>query len=87
MDGSVYACGSGNSPICGKMTPYDNIVEIRRYCKENPNDDSISAATTGRFPVEWACRHGKPYITGGDFRVDKRGYPVDYWKVVYPPLR
>jgi len=28
MDGAVYACGSGNSPICGKMTPYDNLVQI-----------------------------------------------------------
>ena len=83
MDGSVYACGSGNSPICGKMDPYQNITAIKQFCRENPNDDFVPAAVMGRFPVEWACQGGKPFIKQGDFRVDKRGYPVEYWKLMY----
>ena len=55
MGGGVYACGSGNSPICGKMTPYDNLEEIKQFCRENPNDYP-PAAITGRFPVSWICK-------------------------------
>jgi hypothetical protein len=83
MDGSVYACGSGNSPICGKMGPYENIDAIKQFCRENPDDDVVPAAVMGRFPIDWACRKGVPFIKQGDFRVDKRGYPVEYWKVMY----
>jgi hypothetical protein len=28
MDGSVFACGTPNSPICGSMTPYE---QFERY--------------------------------------------------------
>jgi hypothetical protein len=37
----------------------------------------------GRFPVDWVCEKGKSVIKQGDFRVDKRGYPVEYWKLMY----
>lgn len=83
MDGSVYACGSGNSPICNKMDPYENIREIRQFCSENPDSQVIPAAITGRFPIDWVCRTGRPFIRQGDFRVDKRGYPVEFWKLMY----
>jgi hypothetical protein len=26
---------------------------------------------------------GQQYIKEGDFRVDKRGYPVEYWKMIW----
>lgn len=83
MDRTVYACASGNSPICAKMSPNDNIAGIRRFCREDPNAQGIPAAVTGRFPVVWSCQQGKLVIKEGDFRVDKRGYPVEYWKMMY----
>jgi hypothetical protein len=79
MDGAVYACGSGNSPICDKMTPYDNLEEIKKFCRESPNE-SPPAVITGRFPVNWVCKGGTPYIEDGDLRVDRRGFPTEYWK-------
>jgi uncharacterized protein len=85
MDGGVYACGTGNSPICGKLSPYDSIEAIREACRREPNTDILSAAVTGRFPTKWVCRNGKPYIDTGDFRTDKQGYPVGYWKFMWPP--
>jgi len=87
MDGGVYACGSGNSPICWKMSPYDNIEGIMEACSKEPNTDVLAAAVTGRFPVKWVCRDGKPLIEVGDFRTDKRGYPVEYWKFMWPPYK
>jgi uncharacterized protein len=83
MDHTVYACASGNSPICGKMSPNDNIAAIRQFCREEPNAIGIPAAVTGRFPINWSCRQGKPVVKQGDFRVDKQGYPVEYWKMMY----
>jgi uncharacterized protein len=83
MDHTVYACASGNSPICGKMSPNDNITAIRQFCREEPNAEIVPAAVTGRFPVVWVCKQGKPVMKQGDFRVDKRGYPVEYWKMMY----
>jgi hypothetical protein len=79
MDGAMYACGSGNSPICGKMGLYDNLEEIKQFCRDNPND-SPPAYITGRFPVNWVCKGGTPYIEDGDLRVDRRGFPTEYWK-------
>jgi hypothetical protein len=83
MDRTVYACASGNSPICGKMGPNDNIAAIRQFCREQPNAIGVPAAVTGRFPVTWRCRQGKPIMEQGDFRVDNQGYPVEYWKMMY----
>ncbi|MGP0058815.1 MAG: hypothetical protein ACLPID_05975 [Beijerinckiaceae bacterium] len=80
MDGSVYACGTANSPICSKMSPNDNLEAIKAFCQENPNQEVIAAAITGRFPANWVCKGGKARIKDADFRIDKRGYPVDYWK-------
>jgi hypothetical protein len=67
MDGAMYACGSGNSPICGKMGLYDNLEEIKQFCRETPNDYP-PAAITGRFPVNWVCKGGTPYIAGLESR-------------------
>ena len=83
MDCTVYACASGNSPTCGKMGPNDNIVAIRQFCREEPNAIGVPAAVTGRFPVTWRCRQGKPVMQQGDFRVEKQGYPVEQ-KLVPP---
>ena len=83
MDHTVYACASGNSPICGKMGTNDNIAAIRQFCREEPSAEIVPAAVTGRFPVVWVCRQGKPVMKQGDFRVDKQGYPVEYWKLMY----
>jgi len=69
MNHTVYACASGNSPICGKMTPNENIAAIRQFCREDPNAEIVPAAVTGRFPVIWVCRQGKPIMKQGDFRV------------------
>ncbi len=83
MDGAVYACGSGNDPVCGKMSPYERINDIKQFCQENPNADIVPIAIMGHFPVNWACEGGQPVIKQGDFRVDKRGYPVVYWKLIW----
>ena len=80
MDSSVYVCGSGNSSICHKMTPYDNMAAIKNFCGNEPNAEQVPASDSNRFPASWSCRKGKPYLQGGDFRVDKRGFPVEYWK-------
>jgi hypothetical protein len=84
MDGAVLGCVSFNSPVCGKFKPYENMSQIETFCTEYPNQKIIGESVTGRAPVQWACRNGKPYIKSGDFRVDKRDYPVESWKVVFP---
>jgi hypothetical protein len=83
MDGSVFACGSGNSPICHKMSPYENISAIKQHCRLVRDGDVVGASVTGRFPVTWGCRKGLAYIKDGDFRIDKRGYPVRYWQIMW----
>jgi uncharacterized protein len=46
MDHTVYACASGNSPICGKMSPNENIVAITQFCRKEPNAEIVPAAVT-----------------------------------------
>jgi hypothetical protein len=84
MDAAVFACVIFNSPVCGKFNPRQNISGIEKFCAENPDEKIIGAAITGRSPVQWVCEQGKPSIKSGDFRVDKRGFPVEYWKIIFP---
>jgi len=83
MDGAVYACGSGNSPICDKLDPYYRLDDIKQFCRENPQADIVPSVVMGHQPVGWVCENGTPVLKQGDFRVDKRGYPVMDWKLMW----
>jgi hypothetical protein len=87
MDGFVYACAWINGPICSKRTGAQDIEGIKRFCRENPNQDLVPGVVTGhRDPsITWACKGRKAVIIGGDFRTDKRDYPVEVWKLIHPP--
>ena len=88
MDGSVYACVWFNGPICSKRAGLHD-EDIERYCQQVVNEPSVPSYITGHSDpsIDWACKHGKAVITGGDFRTDRRGYPVEVWTRIIPGVR
>jgi len=88
MDRSVYACVWFNGPICSKRDGLHD-EDIERHCQRVVNEPSVPGYITGHSDpsISWSCKHGKAVITGGDFRTDKRGYPVEVWTRIIPGVR
>ena len=61
-----------------KNTPFNGPPQQYRMIPQAGKP--VFSELTSWDPVRWICRDGKPLIERGDFRVDKRGYPVAFWK-------
>jgi hypothetical protein len=88
MQGKVYGCVQGNSPICGKanqeMTP---TKAMREFCAGQPNAEVIPLSVIGHenpMIYDWTCKSKKPAIARQIFTVDARGFPVELWKEIAP---
>ncbi len=88
LQGKVFGCVQGNSPICGtanqEMAP---TKAMRAFCAGQPNAEVIPLSVIGHdHPMiyDWSCRGKKPAIARQIFTVDARGFPVELWKEIAP---
>ena len=88
VQGKVFGCVQGNSPICGtanqEMAP---TKAMRAFCAGQPNAEVIPLSVIGHdHPMiyDWSCRGKKPVIARQIFTVDARGFPVELWKEIAP---
>lgn len=85
-NGAVLACLYGaNIPCDSKAnSSAQPTAAVSDYCRENPDASFIPAVVTGHETnVSWACRRGKPYVTGSA-ELDAQGYVKAYWQPVHP---
>ncbi len=88
MQGKVFGCVQGNSPICGKAnqdkTPTKAMTD---FCTSSPNAEVIPLAVIGHenpMIYDWTCKGTKPAITRQIFKVDAQGFPAELWKAIAP---
>jgi len=88
MQGKVFGCVQGNSPICGKANQEMKPTKaMREFCTGQPNAEVIPLSVIGHdHPMiyDWTCKGMKPAIARQIFTVDARGFPVELWKEIAP---
>lgn len=87
MDGQVYTCSVGaNLPCAAKINPLpETTAAMLEFCKENPNQDVIPAAVTGRETAfAWRCQNGQPVADRQVISIDPRGFDANIWYRVNP---
>ena len=88
MDGKLFGCVQGNSPICGKAnqdrTPTKAMAE---FCASSPNAEVIPLSVIGHenpMIYDWTCKGTKPSIARQVFKVDAQGFPAELWQAIAP---
>ena len=83
MNGSVYVCEMGASGR-GCMKAGRRTAPTRgalKWCRENPNSDSVPAAYLSGAATSWRCRGTRPVLVETE-EVDERGYVKRFWRKV-----
>ena len=86
--GRVLACSYGANIPCDQKADTSRVPGRgeREYCRENPGANSVPAVATGHAAVyAWRCQNNRPVITRQVLKVDRRGFPAEFWHVVTPP--
>lgn len=83
LSGRVFACFDGTG--LGTCTKPDQSVvateELTRFCEGKRNAKVPDTVVPHAVPV-WACRKGKPEVTGYRGGLDSQGYFADNWRDV-----
>ena len=83
MNGRVLACvSSTDQPGCTKPSQEkEPTPELQQYCTGKRNA-AIPASIVGNSVPIWACRSGKPIVSGYRAGLDSQGYFTDQWQDV-----
>jgi hypothetical protein len=85
FEGRVLVCTIGANLPCGKADTRDRLPGTDAWCAENPGSEFIPMAVTGHDTIyRWRCLGTKAAVVGTQFKVDPRGFVVDYWKPLGP---
>ncbi len=92
---AAWRCDRGRVLACsyGANIPCDDKADIgrtpgqgeREFCRENPGADVVPAVATGHAAVyAWRCNGTRPVIVRQVLKVDRRGFPAEFWYPVAP---
>lgn len=88
MQGAVFGCVQGNSPICGKANQDKTPTKaMSDFCAGAPNAEVIPLSVIGHdtpMIYDWTCKGKQPTITRQIFKVDAQGFPTELWKEIAP---
>jgi hypothetical protein len=81
MDHAVYVCAVGaNIPCDAKADRAKRNPGAENFCRANPDATEVPAAATGHATIyDWRCSAGHAARGKQIFKLDRRGYSVDFW--------
>lgn len=86
--GKVLACSYGANIPCDAKADAGRKPGpgAKEFCRENPGADVVPAVATGHATIfAWRCKGKRPVIARQVLKVDRRGFPAEFWHVVSPP--
>jgi len=85
--GRVLACSYGANIPCEAKADIGRAPGpgAKEFCRENPGADAVPAVATGHATIfAWRCNGKRPAIARQVLKVDRRGFPTEFWHVVTP---
>lgn len=87
-NGEVMACVVGANLPCSEKADLNTTASaaVTDFCKENPDDDFVPMAVTGRATAySWRCEGGEPVLGEQMMQIDEQGFFADLWYQVEQP--
>jgi hypothetical protein len=83
--GRVLACSYGANIPCDAKADTSRAAGpgAKQFCRENPGADVVPAVATGHATIfAWRCKGKRPAIARQGLKVDRRGFPTEFWHAV-----